>query len=101
MSFARTQRQEERVAKPNRQLFVQAEYERKKEEEMEDAMMARVAQEEQEQLARVAQEEQQELLSRRSKLREEQRQAHVVKGDVSHALPVCDFRHLFFFSYLL
>ena len=68
---------------------------------MEDAMMARVAQEEQEQLARVAQEEQQELLSRRSKLREEQRQAHVVKGDVSHALPVCDFRHLFFFSYLL
>jgi hypothetical protein len=25
----------------------------------------------------------------------------VVQGDVSHALPVCDFRHLFFFSYLL
>jgi hypothetical protein len=79
---------------------------------MEDAMMARVAQEEQEQLARmaeqeqeqlarVAQQEQQELLSRRSKLREEQRQAHVEQGDVSHALPVCDFRQLFFFSYLL
>jgi hypothetical protein len=62
---------------------------------MEDAMMAKVAQEEQEQLARVAEQEQQELLSRRSKLREEQRQAHVVQGDVSHALPVRNYRQRF------